>query len=222
MSGKPDERDRTAYPKIPGPFWRDPATNELTDQWSSPELEATADLDWVWTEKIDGTNIRVIWDGYRVTFGGRTARAQLPITLHAWLVAHFAGPEREQLFEQKFGSSPAVLYGEGYGAGIQKGGHYRPDQSVVFYDVLVDDRWWLRRDDVRDICEYFGLELIPGGWQSTLVDAIALVRTGDLASYYPGATPEGLVGSTTAGLRGRGGQRLIVKLKPRDLAPKEH
>ena len=27
------------------------------------------------TEKVDGTNTRIIWDGYHISFGGRTEKA---------------------------------------------------------------------------------------------------------------------------------------------------
>ena len=30
---------------------------------------------WHWTEKIDGTNIRVIWQDGKLTFGGKTDNA---------------------------------------------------------------------------------------------------------------------------------------------------
>ena len=93
----------TTYQKIPGPFRRDPATNKLTDEWSSPDLGLLAGIDWIFTEKIDGTNIRVIWDGYRVSFAGRSDNAQIPPVLLAWLESRFGGPDNEQLFEQKFG-----------------------------------------------------------------------------------------------------------------------
>lgn len=209
----------TAYQKIPGPFLRDPITNKLTDQWSSPELEYLAGNEWVFTEKVDGTNIRVMWDGYRVTFGGRTDNAQLPVPLYEWLHAKFGGPEKEQLFEQKFGTSPAILYGEGYGPKIQGGGKYRSDISVVFYDARVE-KWWLERDALEDVAAYFGLEIVPIVHRDSLVRTIVLVRDRRAIvahSHWGDFAPEGLVGTTRVGLLGRGGDRIIVKLKLLDL-----
>lgn len=208
----------TAYQKIPGPFRRDPATNRLTREWSTPALAALADADWTFTEKVDGTNIRVMWDGYRVTFGGRTDNAQLPVPLYEWLQERFGGPDKEQLLEQKFGASPAVLYGEGYGPKIQAGGRYRADIAVVFYDVLVDNRWWLDRLGVDDVATYFGVESVPVVLSSgRIADAIAMIANGLRSSWGP-FKAEGLVGVTQAGLLGRDGQRVIVKIKARDFA----
>ena len=50
------------YHKIQSLFLRDPATQHRTflhGQWSMPEFEYLADLEWTFTEKVDGTNIRV-------------------------------------------------------------------------------------------------------------------------------------------------------------------
>lgn len=205
----------TVYQKIPGPFRRDPTTNKLTDEWSTPELEYLQNDQWIFTEKVDGTNVRVIWDGYRVTFGGRTDNAQLPMPLYTWLNERFGGPEREQLFEQKFGSSPAVLYGEGYGPKIQSGGKYRPDVSTVFYDVKIGE-WWLARLAVEDVCEYFQVDTVPVVLSATLVDAIHHLPhlTHSKWGEFP---PEGIVGVTRVGLCARNGERIMVKLKGRDL-----
>lgn len=214
----------TTFQKIPGPFIRDHATNQLTEEFSSPELAALKDAEWEWTEKVDGTNVRVIWDGYRVTFGGRTDNAHLPIPLFEWLTATFGGPEKEQLFEQKFGDTPAVLYGEGYGPKIQSGGKYRDDISVVFYDVKVA-RFWLLRNNVVDVTSYFGVDVVPLVFTGTLTDAIALVKSGvesrwggpdGLAGSRDYHTAEGIVGVTAHGLLDRSGNRIMVKLKHRD------
>lgn len=58
--------------KIQSVFKRDKQGRFLLGQWSRPYLEYLADLQWGWTEKVDGTNIRIGIDGngeYRV--GGR-------------------------------------------------------------------------------------------------------------------------------------------------------
>ena len=64
------------YPKIYGPFKRHtegPDKNKLIPgSWTVPEFEDLECNDWIWTEKVDGTNIRVHWDGHKVSFGGRT------------------------------------------------------------------------------------------------------------------------------------------------------
>lgn len=204
------------YQKIPTVFYRDPVTNKLTTQWATPELKALKDIPWSFTEKIDGTNVRILWDGHRVSFGGRTENAQFPIPLLTWLNAKFGGPDNEQLFEQKFGEENVILFGEGYGAGIQSGGKYRPDMSVILFDVRIGN-WWLLRDSVEDIGQYFNMDVVPQVLQSVnLQMAIDHVTIG-LPSEFGDFMAEGLVGITDTGLLNRRGDRLIVKIKDRDL-----
>lgn len=207
----------TLYPKVSSPFKRHtegPQRNKLDGtRWARPEFEALADLDWHWTEKIDGTNVRVIWDGYKVEFGGRTDNAQMPTPLVSALRELFP----EELLEQQFGANQAVLYGEGYGAKIQKGGgNYRPDQSFALFDVKVGD-WWLLPEDVAGIAESMKLDSAPTVVVGPIPHAIAIVARG-LCSQWGDFTAEGLVGRPPMGIRARDGDRLLLKVKSVDFA----
>jgi hypothetical protein len=202
----------TEYAKIYSPFKRfteGPQRNKLdTSQWVRPEFEVLADMDWHWTEKVDGTNIRVIWDGHRVSFAGRTDNAQIPPTLLKTLDAMFP----EELLEQQFGSNSVVLYGEGYGAKIQKvGGSYRPDQSFVLFDVKIG-AWWLEPEDVSKVAVQMGIDRVPVWGTISLWSAIERVRSG-FHSSWGDFFAEGLVGRPPLGLLGRDGDRLLVKVK---------
>ena len=75
-------------------------------QWGkfrNPTVEFLRNLPWQFTEKLDGTNTRVYWDGHKVSYGGRTDRAQMPVPLMNYLVSVFGTQEVEELFEQTFG-----------------------------------------------------------------------------------------------------------------------
>lgn len=205
----------TEYQKISSLYRFDQETRAYTEQYSTPEIEALKDVEWVFTEKVDGTNIRVIWDGYRVTLAGRTDNAQLPPKLLRHLEGKFSGPENEVLFEQNFGSTPVVLYGEGYGGKIQKGGKYRPDESFVLFDAQIDGIW-LKRDSVWEIAFNFDVEIVPLVMRGTLAQAIGFVRRG-MMSAWSEFEAEGLVGVTAAGVLDRRGNRIAVKIKGRDL-----
>lgn len=220
------------YPKIPGPFKREvtgPNKNKVIPwAWTSPELEVLADIPWVFTEKVDGTNIRIIWDGYRPEFRGRTDKAQLPPKLLTALNELFP----EELFEQKFGSESVTLYGEGYGAGIQRGGgNYRKDNSFILFDVKIGD-WWLLREDVQDIANSLGIDIVPLRYEGSLRSAIISMSSIRLPSYVAEREAkfltksepsefefeaEGLVGTPKIPLFTRKGDRIIVKLKGCDL-----
>lgn len=65
------------YHKIKTVFSRDPDTNFRTlliGEWAIPEFEYLALNKWVFTEKVDGTNIRIMWNEEKreLNFGGKT------------------------------------------------------------------------------------------------------------------------------------------------------
>ncbi len=205
------------YPKISSPYKRftdGPMRNRLdVGTWSKPEFNILSGLDWTWTEKVDGTNVRVIWDGYRVTFGGRTDNAQMPVSLLKVLGDLFP----EELLEQQFGANPAVLYGEGYGPKIQKGGgNYRQDQSFVLFDVMVGD-WWLLPGAVAEVGQGLKLDVVPTVFCGPIRMAIDAVTEGVRSNWGP-FWAEGLVGRPPLGLTSRDGDRLLVKVKTKDFA----
>ena len=171
---------------------------------------------WEWTEKIDGTNISVVWDGHKVQFHGRTERAQIPAHLVNKLNELFGGETNEQIFEQVFGETPMILFGEGYGPKIQKGGSYREDVSFILFDVYQPEgRIWLRRDSVEDIAEKFGIDVVPIVLHGDIDDAVKYVK-GKPDSKFGTAKMEGLVGRPEVEMRDRLGRRVIVKVKVRD------
>lgn len=225
--------EEITYHKIQGPFKREVSganKNKLIPwAWTSPELEFLADVVWKFTEKIDGTNIRVIWDGHKPQFKGRTERSALPAKLVTTLIDMFP----EELLEQTFGPQPAILFGEGYGAGIQKGGgNYRKDNSFILFDVYVGDlfnsraenSWWLQRDSVEDIANSLGIDVAPIRFTDlTLRQAITAMADDSVSALWSNIAEvdetiaEGVVGTPAIPLFTRKGDRIIVKLKVCDL-----
>lgn len=206
------------YHKIQSIFKRDMSSKRKTlleGQWTMPEFEYLAGNAWVFTEKVDGTNIRVIFKDGGVTFGGRTDNAQIPTQLVARLNERFL-PLVAKLGEV-FTDGSAVLYGEGYGAKIQKGGgNYRPDQDFVLFDVKVGE-WWLQRADVEDVAAKLGLDVVPILGEGTLHDAVAQAKAG-IRSTWGDFQAEGIVARPKTELKTRSGHRLIAKIKCRDFA----
>jgi len=101
------------YHKIETLFNRDEKTKKLIEgDFRNETVEFLKDNIWEFTEKIDGTNIRVHWDGHKVNFYGRTDKSQIPQGLVNKLIELFGGEVNEQLFEQKFGDTEVVLIGE--------------------------------------------------------------------------------------------------------------
>jgi hypothetical protein len=182
----------------------------------SKAVEFCKDLTWQFTEKIDGTNIRVMWDGHKVTYGGRTERASIPAHLMNKLIELFGGEETEQLFEQVFGEKEVIFFGEGYGCKIQNGGLYRPDVSFILFDVMTNGNYQ-DREMVEQAAKQFGLEIVPIVLEGTLQEGVDYVKSKPMSTIGT-ASMEGLVGRPKVELQDRCGNRLIVKIKVRDFA----
>lgn len=139
------------YEKIETVFCRDTDGTKrlILNDFRNPTIAYLKNNTWVFTEKIDGTNIRIHWDGHKVEFGERTDKAQIPAHLLDKLNELFATTEVEELFEQTWGDKDVILFGEGYGPKIQNGGAYRDDVSFILFDVLVGDNYqereWVER-----------------------------------------------------------------------------
>lgn len=204
------------YTKIPNIFKREEyGDNRLIEGvYSTDELELLSDIQWVWTEKVDGTNIRVMWDGHNVTFGGRTDKAQIPAHLVNRLTELFGGTNKEEIFEQKFGETPVILFGEGFGEKIQKdGGLYGPVDFILF-DVHCGGMW-LKQADVIEIAGAFGVRYVPILRGGTLPEAVEYIRSHP-KSKMRDAEMEGVVCRPRHELADRRGNRIIVKIKCRD------
>jgi RNA ligase len=171
---------------------------------------------WLWTEKIDGINIRVSWDVStgKLTFGGRSDSSQLPADLVRYLYENIPLENVKAVFPE----ASAVLYGEGYGAGIQKGGgDYSDKKKFILFDALVDGKWWLSWDAVIDVAANLHLDTVPFIGDMTLEDATEKVRAGFKSMLNGGKKQaEGMVGRTAETLFDKKGARLIVKLKTKD------
>ena len=201
------------YHKIQTVFKRDRSTNRIIEgDWTIPEFEYLAANLWAWSEKVDGTNIRVMLQGGRITFGGKTDAAQIPAQLVTRLNEKFL-PLAGQM-QAVFGCD-ACLYGEGYGAKIQKGGgNYRQDQDFVLFDVKIGD-CWLQRADVEDVAGKLCLDVVPIIGEGTLHDAIAATKYG-IVSTWGEFQAEGIVARPKTELKTRNGHRIITKIKCRD------
>jgi hypothetical protein len=188
----------------------------LTDQLRNPVIGELKH--WVVTEKIDGTNIRVCLTAEdEVLVGGRTDRAQIPGDLAAYLYRTFT-PEVMKGLRRDDDPIQICLYGEGYGAGIQKGGGlYRKDKGFILFDVRIDDRWWLSDDAVTDIAVQLDIPRAPilGSW--TLDHIVSAVREGIPSETAETARmAEGIVARPVMPLYDHRGNRLIIKLKTHD------
>ena len=204
------------YPKIETIFNRDTeGTKKLIfGTYRDETVKYLRFNDWQFTEKIDGTNISVEWDGHAVSFHGRTERAQIPKHLLEYLEKTFLTTEAEELFEQTYGDKNVILYGEGYGAKIQNGGNYRSDVSFILFDVLIGDNWQ-EREWVEKTAKMFGIDVVPVVFVGSLEEGVDYVM-----EHHPStigtAMMEGIVGRPMVEMKDRLDKRIIVKIKWED------
>jgi hypothetical protein len=205
------------YHKINGIFKRDQKTNKfIIGEYALPEFEFLKDVRWQFTEKIDGTNIRIFWDGEKITFRGRTDKAQLPVHLFDKLNAIFQNDRMIGLFQENFSDTPACIYGEGYGNRIQKiGSSYIKDGvDFVAFDIRIGE-WWLKREDVEKLCYKLFLDFVPIIGHGTLEEGIDLVKSG-ITSRWGDFLAEGIIAKPEVDILCRSAKRIITKIKYKD------
>ncbi len=203
------------YHKIQTIFKRNNKGNLIVGKYSRPEIEMLKDINWVWTEKIDGTNIRVIWDGIdKIEFKGRTDKAQIPQNLLNKLEQIFTPNKMKNVF----GNKEVCLYGEGYGHKIQKKGHlYNPsDNDFILFDVKIGN-WWIKREDLEGMASALNIDIVPIVGNGSVYEAIDFVKQGFLSKIsYSEQIAEGLILKPFYDLFDRRGVRIVTKIKHKD------
>lgn len=205
------------YHKINTIYKRDEKGNILDSLFSTPEIEYLKDNVWEFTEKIDGTNIRVMWDGEEIRFGGKTDNAQIPAFLISRLQNLFRKEKLQFSFPVQDLNYPNIcFYGEGFGARIQKGGgNYIPNGvDFILFDIWVNGGW-LKRQDIEEIGNKLGVRVVPLLGIGTIKDAVNMVQTG-FNSTFGNFLAEGIVLKPMIQLFTRNGERIVTKIKRKD------
>lgn len=208
------------YPKIETLYNRDPKTFKvIPGELRMPEFGIISS--WSITEKVDGTNVRVMWypEEKKLIFGGRTDNAQMPTFLLSYLQETF----KPEMFHDFTGDT--ILFGEGYGEKIQKGGgNYRKGVAFRLFDVYIDG-WWLEPNSIFDIASEMNIDMVPylatiAGFLPQSKDGLydiagntSLVATQDGGA---GCEIEGVVARSFPLLFNRKGDRVMWKLKFKD------
>jgi hypothetical protein len=202
------------YTKIQTIWKRDEKGIVIPGEYSIPEFAYLAYNKWNWYEKVDGTNIRLHWNGEKVAVGGRTDAAQIPSILLMNLVNN--GLMDSSVWKSMFPDcNDVTVCGEGFGAGIRAGGNYSQEQQFIVFDVRVGE-WWLRRKDINNVAKGLNLEVVPSVGEFTLAQAWPLMGSPMLTSHWPEARIEGIVGKPLAEMFTRKGERLLAKIKVAD------
>lgn len=212
------------YHKIKSVFKRDKNKSFIRTEYSMREFEYLKNNRWVGTEKVDGTNTRVMWNGEDLVFGGKTDNSQMPPLLLKKLGELFKADRFMSMFpsEENRVIQEVCLYGEGYGQKIQKkmGMKYNPNGvDFVLFDIKIG-HWWLSRENIENVANGFGIYAVPIVFEGTLLDAIQRVENQGIRSSFGDFLAEGLVLKPEVELFCRNGGRVITKLKHCDFERK--
>jgi hypothetical protein len=75
-------------------------------------------------------------------------------------------------------ATEVCLYGEGYGAKIQKGHNYLTDRTdFILFDCKVES-WWLTRSNLEDVANKLSVGIVPIMGTGTLLEAVDFVKKG--------------------------------------------
>ena len=193
------------YHKIKNVFKRDAKTNKLiNNKFTTPEFEILKNIDWICTEKIDGTSIRVIWDGENIEFKDRNENSQISVELVKKLTDIFQ-PQISK-FRVAFDNTPVCFYGEGK--------YIKDGVNFILFDIHCCG-YWLMREAVEGYAEMFNIDVVPIIAIGNVATAIDIAIKG-FKSKICDADAEGLILRPKVELQDRMGNRIIMKIKVRD------
>lgn len=233
------------YGKTENIFARDDETKKLIGVFRVPEVGLIDPGQWIATEKIDGTNVRLtivpaedggdyeIFGSFQTILKGRSDAATLPKGL-AWEMPIETQDNPGVLTElyEALELPPhtvVTFYGEAYGAGIQKGGIYSSEKRIRVFDLvtsrprLIRGEWshsWRPYSQLLEAARIVGLTPVPELPRMSLEGYLAAVAHGFSTRITDeggtGGEAEGVVIRTDPYVYNFRGSRVFAKIKTRD------
>jgi len=219
---KKELNDFTKYAKFSSPFKKDEKFKNMMD-----ENQYLPEGRWIKTEKIDGTNIRIILTKYdedkqrSIFVGSRKLLLNQDDKGSKQYYDCIKDVNLNKLTEYfKDVDSTIIIYGEGYGAGVQKGGIYSQDKDFRVFDIRIGNAYQ-DFEYVEKVCIDNQLNIVP------VIDTIKVLTYGEclnslekfqdtLIKDGDGGRPEGIVYKFEPVLLNKYGERLIFKVKFKD------
>ncbi len=123
------------------------------DIYRDPLVSYLSSDDWFYKRKLNGENMRILWNGEQALWNGKTNKFVCGNELSDYMNNTFL----EEIFEEKFGRDKQVLlFGEHMGEKVQgnelglKGHHF------VLFDVNING-YWLGAQNIVEIAQYFNI-----------------------------------------------------------------
>lgn len=200
------------YQKIGNLYHFDEKRKEYTENFEDTIVNYLRELPWICTEKIDGTNTRIVWDGYGFSVLGRTNKSIVtPEVMEIFSKKFIANKDMETVFEQTFGEKQVILFVEMHGGKIQRGA-YDCDTQMVGFDIMVNGTY-LNRIAAKQLFNIWGIEYVPVMLMNNLEEAIVFVKTHKESILHPKCDIEGLVCTPMQEIYNKKGERVIIKIK---------
>ncbi len=212
----------TKYAKFSSPFKKDEKfrnTTELAQQLPVGK--------WIKTEKIDGTNIRIILtkkDEFQIReilIGSRKLILNQEDKGSKIYFDCIKNVNLNKLMEYfKDVDSTVIIYGEGHGAGVQKGGIYSTEKEFRVFDIRIGEAYQ-NFEYVEKVCIDNQLNLVPMFSDVDEITYNECVKTlknfeNTLIKDGSGGRPKGLVYKFEPVLLNKYKERLIFKIKFKD------
>lgn len=128
------------------------------------------------------------------------------------------GPDK---LEVKMVESPIYIYGELYGPGVQKGGHYGDTLRFAVFDIC-QQGWFVPIGMLTEMCNNLGLDMVPYVGRMNIAEAEDMVSKGFKTMVWEPKDPdyieEGIVARPVIPVKDTRGKRMIVKVKYKDYA----
>lgn len=213
----------TKYSKINSIYKRDQRGKLIIGDYSIPEFKYLEQNTWQATEKIDGTNIRLVFRRNNSLIDkfilGRTEKSILPASLLIKLEQIIDNIDVQKIFDRMKDGDTIIMFGEGYGNEIQAvgSGYLKNDVNFIMFDVL-HNNYWYPYSEVLKFGSELGIKVVPSLGEFTLNDAIKVTTTGfkSLIAENQTLIAEGMILKPSVPLFNSSGNRIIMKLKHKD------
>ena len=201
------------YPKIDSLYLFDNTIKKyLPDVYANKSVELLKDCQWYFTEKVDGTNLRLIWDGYNLTYGGRTLKTNLSNKKRiAYIESNLVNKDIETILEQLFKEKEVVIYGELFGGDVGIA-NYSSEYQFRVFDIWVDG-YWLEYENIVEVANNLSFNVVPIVLKGTIEDGVNFVKNTNKSELSETGVFEGIVGKPIGDFYDRNGERIIVKIK---------
>lgn len=217
------------YPKITSPFKRTDAKSKTVNVsvWFDDYAKFFGEngLLFYATEKVDGTNLNIVYDGNHIQYTGHTDKTVWDPEVEEWIKSKFQTPEFEQICEQLFGEHEIKLCGELIGPKIQSNFYKLEDYKFILFDIHnnTTNTWW-SREKVEQIAKELNLDIVPviGPTTDILTDTlrgwVKYIHNYNFRSKFNNDVEiEGFVVRPLMEILKANGERVIYKIKINDI-----